>query len=117
MSNVVDLGVLVKEPLIFKNCPDGRDYTIPGEISTKFVIKLSHYQQEIQNLNDNEEAIKKMKQIVVDILNLDKEKNVDLNYINEHFDNIHVLKTIVEQMMLHIQKIANDPNSNSLQSQ
>lgn len=115
MSKIVDLGVFVKEPLVFKGT-DGQEYRIPGEISTEFVIRLSHYSQEIQNIKDEVEALEKMKLLVIDILNLDKSKNVTLDYLQQHFDNIQMLKVIISETMKHVQGIAQDPNSNSPES-
>lgn len=112
MSKIIDLGVLVKEPLVFKRT-DEEKYTIPGEISTQFVIRLSHYSQQIKEIKDEAEALEKMQALCVDILNLDKTKSVTLDYLKEHFDNIQMLKVIISETMKHVQGIANDPNSNS----
>lgn len=111
MSKIIDLGVLVKDPLIIKTAK-GETFTIPGEISTKFVIKLTKYTQDIQALKDESEAIKKSQELVVDILNLDKTKNVDLAYVEENFD-MRMIRAIISGMMEHIAEITKDPNSNS----
>ena len=115
MGKIIDLSILEKEPLIFKGL-DGEKYTIPGNISTKFTIKLTHYQQQMQKIKKDEEALEKIKELVVDILNLDKSKNVDMEYLDKHFDDIRVLKLIIQKMIEHIQEITADPNSNSLES-
>lgn len=116
MSKIIDLGLLVQEPLIFKGL-DKKTYKIPGEISTKLVIKLSKYAQDVAKLGNNEEeALEKMKEMVIEILNLDITKNVDIQHINKYFDNIRVLKAIIQSTMEHIRNIAQDPNSNSLKS-
>ena len=115
MSKIIDLNVLVKDPLIFKDV-QGDTYTIPGEISTRFVIKLSKYAQDIGRLKNEEKALEKMQQIVIDILSLDKSKNIDIALINERFDDIRILKLIIQSMMEHVREIAADPNSNSPES-
>jgi len=115
MSKIIDLSTLVKEPLIFKDTK-GDTYTIPGEISTYFVIKLSKYAEDIKALKDNEKAFEKMQQIVTDILNLDKSKNITLEFVKERFDDVRFLKIIIQSMMEHVKEIASDPNSNSPES-
>lgn len=116
MTNIIDLNLLVQEPLIFKGL-DKKTYKIPGEISTKLVIKLSKYAQDVAKLGDDEEqALQKLKEMVMEILNLDSSKNVDIEYMNQYFDDIRVLKAIVQNTMEHIRTIATDPNSNTLKS-
>lgn len=115
MSKIIDLSVLVRKPLIFKDT-QGDTYTIPGEISTQFVIKLSKYAQDIKNIKDEEKAFEKMQQIVADILNLDKSKDVTLEFVKERFDDVRFLKIIVDEAMKHVKEIAEDPNSNSPES-
>ncbi|MBZ4664468.1 MAG: hypothetical protein JG776_2186 [Caloramator sp.] len=115
MSKIIDLSVLVKDPLIFKDT-QGESYTIPGEISTQFVIKLSKYAADIQKIKDEAVALEKMQQIVTDILSLDKSKNITIDFVKERFDDIRFLKIIISEMMKHVKEIAEDPNSNSLES-
>ena len=115
MSKIIDLSILVKDPLIFKDTK-GDIYTIPGEISTKFVIKLSKYAQDIHVLKDEEKAFEKMQEIVVDILSLDKTKEITLDFVKERFDDIRFLKVIVQELMNHVKEVANDPNFNSPES-
>ncbi len=110
MSKIVDLSVLIKEPLIFKDIR-GDEYKIEGSISTEFVIKLTKYAEDIRKLRNEADALGKMKELVIDILNMDKTKKVDMDLINERFDDIRFLKIIIQEMMKHVQDIANDPNS------
>ena len=112
MGKIIDLGILVKEPLIFKDT-HGDTYTIPGEISTQFVIKLSKYAQDTKDIKNEEKAFEKIQEIVVDILNLDKSKNVSLDFVKERFDDVRFLKVIVNEMIKHVKEIADDPNSSS----
>jgi hypothetical protein len=51
-----------------------------------------------------------MKELVVDILNLDKTKNVNLDHVNKYFDDVRIMKIIIEKTMEHVKQIANDPN-------
>ena len=41
---------------------------------------------------------------VVDILNLDKEKNVDEEYVRKHFDDVNILSAIIDIIGRHIEK-------------
>ncbi|SNS85086.1 hypothetical protein SAMN05446037_10247 [Anaerovirgula multivorans] len=40
MSNILDLSVLVREPLTIQGSPDGEIYVIHGSPSTEFVSTL-----------------------------------------------------------------------------
>ncbi|WP_346874234.1 hypothetical protein [Clostridium sp. UBA5988] len=109
MSKIIDLGTIVKEPLVFQNCPDGKTYNIPGGISTEFVLQIQKMQTDLNGLTEGE-SVDKLFDILVIILNLDKEKNVDKEYVKMHFDNIRLINAIVNSVMEHINEIANDPN-------
>ncbi len=115
MSKIIDLGLLVREPLIFRDTK-GEEYTIPGEIDLGFVMKLTLYKDQIQKIKSEADAIKKMQDLVVDILSLDVSKTITLEFVRERFNDIRYLKAIVENTMAFIQEVANDPNSNSLES-
>lgn len=123
MSNYIDLSLFTREDLIF-GVPIGKDesgemkiekFNIPGSISTGFVLKMSKYKQDMENINSDEVAIVKMKEIVRDILNLDKTKDVDVEYIERYLDNVKLLGLIFEKTMEHIQDVAEDENLNSPQ--
>lgn len=119
MSKYIDLGLFVREDLVF-GVPigDGKEerFNIPGGVSTGFVLKMSKYQQDIKEIDTNEIAILKMKEIVKDILNLDKTKDVDIDYIEKYLDDVKILSIIFEKTMEHIKDIAEDENLNSPQS-
>lgn len=116
MSKIIDLSVLHQEPLEIK-IPNGDVFKIPGEISTKFTIRLMKYQQDVQKLKNDEKAFELMQELVVDILNLDKSKeDIDVEYIRENLDDVRYLKLIIEGMMKHMKEISEDPNYNSLES-
>lgn len=116
MAKIIDLSIFEQEPLIFKT-KKGDKFEIPGELSTKFVIKLSKFKEKIDKVKDEEESFELLQQTVVDILNLDKSKNVDLAYVQDNFDDVRVLKHIFQCTMEHIQEIAQDPNLNSPESE
>lgn len=113
MSNkIIDLGLLVKEPLIFKDV-QGDLYTIPGNISTKLYIKLTKLCEDIKTIKGEEEGFTKLQEIVVEILSLDKSKTIDVEFVKDRFDDLRYLQVIVNEMMKHISEITTDPNSNS----
>jgi len=110
MSNkIIDLGLLVQEPLIFKDTT-GELYTIPGEVSTKLYIKLTKLCEDIKKITDEEEGFTKLQEIVTEILSLDKSKKIDIDYVKERFDDLRFLQVIVNEMMKHISEISNSPD-------
>ena len=118
MSNYIDLSLFTREDLVFGVPKEGgeiEDFNIPGAISTGFVLKMSKYKQDMEKINSDEIAIVKMKEIVRDILNLDKTKDVDVEYIERYLDNVKLLGLIFEKTMEHIQDVAEDENLNSPQ--
>lgn len=110
MGKIIDLGTIVKEPLIFEGCPDGNTYEIPGGISTDFVLTVQKLQGDIQSGMSEEESIDKLFDILVMVLNLDKTKSVDKAYAKKHFDNIKIINVIIDSVMKHINDISNDLN-------
>ena len=81
-----------------------------GKSALDTYTRLNAEAREARKAGREEEAYEKIKELVVDILNLDKSKNVDIKYLDEHFDDVRVLKLIVECMMNHVKEIAQDPN-------
>lgn len=114
MSNIIDLSVLIQEPIIFKMPKNGDVFEIPGEIDTGFTIKMFKYSKDMQNVTDDLQAVDKLKQMVLDILKLDESKEVGMEYIDKNLKDIRYLKLIVEKTMDHIRNISQDPNLESL---
>lgn len=112
MGKIVDLGLLVHEPLIFRDLT-GEEYVIPGSVDLEFVLKLTAYQEKIQGIKKESEAIQKAQELVVDILSLDKSKDITLDFVKERFNDVRYIKAIIENMMAFIGEIVADPNSNS----
>lgn len=115
MSKIVDLSLLVREPLIFRDIK-GEEYIIPGEIDLDFILKLTAYQQKIKKIKKEDESIDLGRRMMIDILSLDKSKNITMELIKERFNDIRHMKIIIEQTILFINEIAKDPNFNSLES-
>ncbi|MSU01410.1 hypothetical protein [Tissierella pigra] len=109
MAKIVDLSVLVQEPLIF-TLPNKEEFRIPGEVNTDFVLKMYKQQEELQKADGFEAQLKGLQSIVLTILQLDKSKNINLKYIQENLCDIRFLRVIMEEMMKHINEIQNDEN-------
>lgn len=112
MNKIVDLSVLVRESLIFRDAT-GEEYTIPGEVDLNFVIKLNAYFEQVEKIKNEAAAIIKAQELVVDILNLDKTKNITLDFVKERFNDVRLIRAIIENMINFINEIASDPNSDS----
>lgn len=115
MSKIIDLSVLVHEPLIFKDIK-GEEYKIPGEMDLDFMLKLNAYQEKIKKVKNDEESIQLGRQMMVDILSLDKSKSITMDLIKDRFNDIRYMKIIIEETMKFINEIVKDPNLNSLGS-
>lgn len=109
MAKIIDLSVLVQEPLVF-TLPNKEEFTIPGEVNTDFVLRIYKQQEELRNVEGFEEQLKGLQSIVLTILQLDKSKNIDLKYIQDNLTDVRYLRIIMEEMMKHINEIQNDPN-------
>ena len=116
MGKYVDLNLLVGEPLEIKGL-DGEIYRIPSEIPTKFYIKLMAYEQKYKEAKSSEDQLKLIRQMAIDILNLDPEKNITEEHFNKYFDNVNVMRKLIEVMMDHMQGELQDPNSQSPESE
>lgn len=109
MAKIIDLSVLVQEPLIF-TLPNKEEFTIPGEVNTDFVLKIYKLQQNLGKVVEFEEQLIGLQEIALLILQQDKSKNINLKYIKDNLSDIRYLKIIMEAMMKHINEIQNDPN-------
>ncbi|WP_313757189.1 hypothetical protein [Tissierella sp.] len=109
MAKIIDLSVLVQEPLVF-TLPNKDEFNIPGEVNTDFVLKIYKQQAELQKADGFESQLKGLQSIVLTILQLDKSKTINLKYIQENLTDIRYLKIIMEEMMKHINEVQNNPN-------
>ena len=109
MAKIIDLSVLIQEPLVF-TLPNKDEFTIPGEVNTQFVLEIYKKQEQLQAMEGFEEKLKGLQEIVLSILNLDKSKNIDIKYIQDNLSDIRYLKIIMEEMMKHINEIQENPN-------
>lgn len=123
MAKIVDLSVLVKEPTIVK-ISEGEQFEIPGNVSTSFTMELMAYYSKVQNVemdinkaenvdeivDKSEELMGMLKDLALKILQQDKSKDIDMDYIEEHLDNVDMLRGVIEIGMGHIEDIEKDPN-------
>lgn len=110
----IDLSLLVQDDLIIKDL-QGEEYKIPGLLTTEMYIKISSFYQQIQGFEGNDiEALDKMQEMVKEILMLDASKNITLDFVKVRFNDIRMLRMIVEGVMKHFANLAADPNSSSL---
>lgn len=112
MAQIIDLNLFDGEPLVIKGL-DGKEYNIPYTIPTGFTIKLMKHYDDIGKLKSNEKAVHMMKEIVLDILNLDATQDINMEYLNRYFDDLRILKLIIEETIKHIKTISNQKNLNS----
>ncbi|EHQ90167.1 hypothetical protein [Desulfosporosinus youngiae] len=115
MAKIIDLSVLVRDPLIFRDIK-GEEYVIPGEVDLDFMLKINAYQERIKKVTKEEDSINLGRQMMIDILALDKSKDITMDLIKERFNDIRHMKIIIEQTILFIRDIVKDPNSLSLES-
>lgn len=117
MSNFVDLSVLVREPLTIKGAPDGETYVIPGNIPTEFVLTLQKKYNDIHTKDyEIEDEVRILKELIVDILNLDRTKKINIDYVNQYLDDVLILGKILQATMNHIKRIEEDENLSSPKS-
>ncbi|WP_176557825.1 hypothetical protein [Sporolactobacillus terrae] len=106
-----DMSYLENEPLEFKNLY-GNDYTIPGDISVEFMLKLSKLDKKREQAKDQEKQIEVMVDFVAEILNLDESQEISVEEIRQKF-NFKAMQIIISEWTKHIQKLQSDPNSES----
>lgn len=131
MQTYCDLNTFLRKPLIVKGLNrigkdgqeiQGKEFIIPGQIPIKFMMELNNYVKEQDSLSKNETAItaeeelKKIKDMVLDIINLDKAHKYTTKDIDENFDDIMVMQALIKAVINYIYEIEADPNSNSPQS-
>lgn len=121
MAKIIDLGVIQQEPLVFQMPPKSEvdKFTIPGEVSTSFVMKLNKMYQDMNKEDmDDVDKLKIMKQIVIEILKQDKDNadKVNVKFIDKNLDDVRYLQAIIEGMTGHMSEIQSDENLNSPQS-
>lgn len=88
--NIIDLKALNPESLNI-TLPNGDMFCIPGSVSVKCMTKLMALEEKIKKPKEHIEVIKSLQEYALIILSLDKNKNIDLNYIEENLDDMVLL--------------------------
>lgn len=122
MQYFYDLNEFLRKPLTIKGL-DGRNFIIPGQIPTIFAVKFNSFLQkqdkvakgELEMPND-EEVLKNLKEIVLEIINLDKSQKFTAKDVDKSFDDLAILGKVVEIMATFIYKLESSPNLESPQS-
>lgn len=116
---IVDLSLLKKEDFVIKTMT-GEEYHIDGNFSTEFFLTLYDAYEKVQatiKSKDIRAATELMKDIVVEILKLDPNKEVTRDTLKEQkIDSFEILQYILTATMQQANEVANDPNSESLTS-
>lgn len=125
MANVIDISVFDQDPTTVK-ITETETIVIPGEVSTRFNIKLIACNKryfklqealaEIENDDDAvnlyEELINLLRDVVLLIVQQDKNKrDVGLDYVDEYFSTEKKLYKMFSIGMNHVKAIEQDPNS------
>lgn len=78
------------------NCDEKEElFYLDVNFSVRFFMQLKSTQQELLNVdNDEDRVIQLLKNIAVEILNLDKSKHLTLQDIDSHFDDFTILKNL-----------------------
>jgi hypothetical protein len=109
---ILDYQCFLKDNLVISlpkfNCTEGENdievFDLDANFSVHFFIQLIATQQELQTPNINSDrALTLLKNIAVEILNLDNSKKITLKYINKHFDDLKLL----QHLFVSIQDYAN----------
>ncbi|MEA4921388.1 MAG: hypothetical protein VB078_10785 [Clostridiaceae bacterium] len=114
MAQIIDLSVFQKEDLVIKSLT-GEEYHIPGNFSTEFYLYLYNAFTKIQKQKqeDYTEALNLLKSVALEIIKLDKSKNVSMDTIKEQFDDFNVLQALIGQTMQYANEVVSDPTTGS----
>lgn len=82
MSNVLDLSLLVKEPITIK-FGEEESFTIPAEPSLEFVAKIVDYEERAKKSKTNKEQFNLLIELAKLILSQDDSKRIDDEFINK----------------------------------
>lgn len=114
MANIIDLSVYRKEPITIKSLT-GDEYNIEGNFSTEFYLYLYDTYSKIQKLqkDDYKKALEVMKELVLEIIKLDRSKSPTKETIKEQFNDFNALMAMISGVMKYANEITSDPNSES----
>lgn len=131
LNTYCDLNTFLRKPLVIKGLNkidkdgkeiEGKKFIIPGQIPIKFTIKLSGYVEKQDSISKgktqvtDDEVVNDTKNMVLDIINLDKEHKYNLKDIDENFDDLIVMQALIRAVINYVYEIESDPNSSSPES-
>ncbi|WML44090.1 hypothetical protein [Neobacillus sp. PS3-40] len=111
MAEIIDLDLLVSEPISFKIA--GEIYEIPSSLTTETVINLMNVEQQIKKTKDIEKILGLQDKMVLILFS-------QLNDVNENWVSklSQTQKSaIVQHYKTRMNEINSNPNSSSLPSQ
>lgn len=128
LENYCDLNTFLRKPLTFKGLNkvdkdgkvvEGTTFVIPGQIPVKFMMELSKYIKTQDSVakgevtSTDEEVVSDIKNLVLDILNLDKAHKYTLKDVDENFDDLVILQALIKEVTNYVYMIEADPNCSS----
>lgn len=84
-------------------------FNLDTNFSVRFFMQLTVTNQEINKQSvDADRIMELLKAMAVEILNLDKSKNITLQYVNDHFNDFNLLKRLYNIILKHSNELYND---------
>lgn len=100
MANIIDLTSFKKEDLVIKSM-NGTEYTIPGNFASEFFVKLYKTKTNVNKLKNDEfeKAFTILKEWTLELISMDKSKEVTMETINNEFNDFKVLEMLLSSIM------------------
>lgn len=110
---ILDYRCFLKDNLLISlpklNCNEKEEFNLDTNFSVRFFMQLAVTQQELNKQNvETDKIVQLLKNIAVEILNLDESKNITLQYINDYFDDFHLLKSLYNIVLRYSNNLFND---------
>lgn len=110
---IVDLSLLKKDDFIIKTMT-GEEYNIDGNFTTDFFLTLYDAYEKVQTTmgkKDVHAATELLKDIVIEILNLDPNKEVTRETLKEQkIDSFEVLQYLLKSTMEQANEVTKHPS-------
>jgi hypothetical protein len=107
MAKIIDLDVMVVEPIEFKI--GGEVYVIPGSPSTSFLLKFMDFDQKRIAKKEPKAQIELLAEMTAMLLNQDENHNVDKSFMLDKLSFSQMVK-IVEVFKESMRELENNPN-------
>lgn len=131
LETYCDLNTFLRKPLVIKGLNKvgkdgkevkGKEFIIPGQIPIKFTMKLSKYIEDQDSIakgktqTTDDEVVNETKNLVLEILNLDKAHKYTIKDVDENFDDLIIMQSLIKAVINYVYMIEANPNSNSPES-